>query len=137
MAEETNNYVDKRESVSIAFEILNNLCKLYEKKIDIKKYFFDNNINSVAIYGAGVVGRHLYAALDVAGMQPKYYIDRKAKDLNLHIEEMVLDVPDNYPQIDALIVSVPKYFFEVESEMHLLMPDVEIVSVEWIFDYLF
>ncbi len=125
--------VDSRELGYIYFQVLHHLLRVYEngEKLD---FFADNYIVTVAIYGMGVIGRHLYKAMKRSGINVCYGIDKNADDID-DFEIPIYKITDSLPKVDAIIVTPAKYFYEIEQELYLKAPDTHIVSVETVVTY--
>lgn len=93
--------VDKFRSY---YEMLGQWVSLKNKGISIDKYFKDNNINSVAIYGMGNVGVHLYNELKNSNMKVDYCIDQGPKVLS-DGDYDIRRLEDDLPQVDAIVVT--------------------------------
>lgn len=61
------------------YNTLNLWMKLINKGIGIKTYFEKNNINTIAIYGAGEIGQRLYEQLKSSDVNVRYIIDKNEK----------------------------------------------------------
>lgn len=57
--------------------ILNDWLTLKEQGIELKGYFQERRIRSIAIYGIGLLGKHLYFELKDSGIEIKGIIDRE------------------------------------------------------------
>jgi len=82
--------------------IMSELLKIYEKgKNNEVLKALDGKI---AIYGLGVVGRHLIQLLINYKLDFRYAIDRNAK--NLHMPYAVYSLEDKMPDVDVVVVTV-------------------------------
>lgn len=77
--------------------------RLKETGVKLESYFTANNMHSIAIYGMGMLGKHLYNELSHSSIEIKYAIDRKAEAIQMDIR--VYDPEDSFPQVDAIVVT--------------------------------
>lgn len=77
----------------------------------IKKYFYENQISSVAIYGFGEVGSVLFELLQKNDICVKYAIDRDF--LNRYSPLDIFSPQDELPSTDALLISLVSEVDEV------------------------
>ena len=126
--------IDPRPYAEISFQILSQLCDLYEEGNDIEKFFLDNTISKIAIYGAGNIGRHFYRSLRGSQVDVLYFIDQNADG---EVYEMVdVYLPEEAPNtVDAVVVTPVKFFYEIESKLNVLIPDTYIISAETVVNY--
>lgn len=90
---------------------------LNESGFTVGKYLKGRNINRVAIYGLGALGRHLLFELKEAGIDVVYGIDQRSDKLNLAIP--FLDWADKkaLPDVDLLIVTAITEYEQIEREL--------------------
>ena len=126
--------VDKRSSIEVAFQVLDKIMCMMEENISVSDFFEDNRINTVAIYGFGKMGRHIYYLLDHAAVNVEYAIDKQA-DI-IESESIPVYTPtENLKKVDAVIVTPASFFYEIEKELFPLMPDTHIISIETVVSY--
>lgn len=126
--------VDPRPYAEISFQILSKLCDLYEEGEDIEKFFVDNMISKIAIYGAGNIGKHFYRSLKSSQINVLYFIDQNAD--GEACEKVDVYLPEEAPNIvDAIVVTPVKFFYEIESKLKTFMPDIYIISAETVVNY--
>lgn len=70
----------------------------------IGEILLKDDINTVAIYGMGYLGRSLYDELELDGINIKYVMDKQADDIGEIITVRTLD--DALEKVDAIIVTV-------------------------------
>ncbi len=126
--------VDKRSSLEVAFQVLDKIMCMFEEGISISYFFEDNRINTVAIYGFGKMGRHLYYLLKNAGINVEYAIDKHAENIE-NVDIQVFHPEDDLKKVDAVIVTPAAMFYEIESELYPLIPDTYIISIETVVSY--
>lgn len=100
---------------------------LKEQNISIIQYFEENGINSISVYGMGMMGCHLLAELEQQNFEVVSIIDRKGGDSYNKIPVLT---PDDkiFPICDAIIVTV-KYDFEQIKEKLSSKTDAVIISL--------
>lgn len=109
--------------------ILNHWLLLRQRGKNLQLYFEDNQIQSIAIYGMGMLGERLYEELRDTPVRVAYAIDRMAKDKQyegLHV--FGLD-ETNYPVVDAVIVTPVQEYWEIAQNMGKKL-DVPFLSLE-------
>lgn len=129
-----NDRVDKRSTLEVAFQVLDKIMCMFEEGVDISNFFEDNRIDTVAIYGFGKMGRHLYYLLEKAGVKVEYAIDKQAECID-DTRLSVYHPMDNMKKVDAVIVTPAAMFYEIEKELFPLMPDTYIISIETVVSY--
>ena len=79
------------------------LC-LKEKNIRFERYFLNKEIRTIAIYGMGLMGRHLFSELAGSNVQVAYGIDQQGQNLN---RDLCIYRPDEtLPNVDAIVITV-------------------------------
>ena len=88
-------------------------------------YLTGRNWHSVAVYGAGDVGKCLLAELDGSAVAVKYVIDRRklALDLPVYMPE------EDLPPIDCIIVTAVMDYGEIGRKLQEKM-DCHVISIE-------
>lgn len=97
-----------------------------QNSINLKKYFQEKGIESIAIYGMAMMGKQLYQQLDKEGIIPAYgidqYVGQYGKDFKIYRPE------DTLPDVDMIIVTT----FDNEkiiAKLHQKV-DAEIITLE-------
>lgn len=91
------------------------VLKSYEQWINtiqkgktIEAFLLENNCTSVAIYGLGRLGKHLYKELIQSKVKISYIIDRKYNgEKNFYGQVPCYGLNKNLPDVDLIIVTVP------------------------------
>lgn len=78
------------------------------------EYLFRSGLQSVAIYGCGVLGEYLYARLK-DHLHVKYFIDKNAKELRREIP--VYSLQDTLPEVDGVVITLLGGIDEVIGEL--------------------
>ena len=107
LAEKSNDEYTYLKEKSDKFEyymrVIDRWMELRENNTNASEYFCNNNIKSIAIYGFGNFGRHLYWELAQSDIEVKYIIDRQGKNINA---ELPVYLPDDVlPECDVIVVS--------------------------------
>lgn len=84
---------------------------LREKNICISDYLKKYDITQVAVYGYGMLGKHLIKELEEQNIRIAYILDRNCRKQSLKYE--IKNPQDNLPQVDAIIVTVVDEFDEI------------------------
>lgn len=75
-----------------------------EKEISVDRTLIKKGIQTVAIYGMGYLGCHLYDELENSEIDIKYVMDRELEDLAGVLRVIKLD--GELPEVDAVVVTV-------------------------------
>lgn len=90
--------------------ILDRLLTCKENRINLDQRLLEKNINSIAIYGCGIVGRHFTKALKDTKIEIKCFIDQYT--LETEVDQIkVIKLEENIPNVDAVIIT-PIYDYE-------------------------
>ena len=117
--------VDKFKSY---YNMLNQWLMLKQEGKSLEKYFVDNEIKTIAIYGMGEMGNRLYDELkDSTAVEIKYAVDQNAASTYSEID--VIDKEDDYEEVDAIIVTAIFAFDEIEEEISAKV-DYPVISLE-------
>lgn len=85
------------------------MLELSEKNISMKRFFSQNNINHIAVYGIGKVGKSILSYLE-NDVVVDYLIDRNTKKYKNYD---VIGLEDEWPSVDAIIVTAVGYFDDI------------------------
>ena len=96
-------------------QVMHKWLWLREKGIYFEDYLKKKNVQSIAIYGFGILSEHLVWELEKAEVEVKYVIDRKGN--NLQTDFKVYTLEDDLPEVDMVIVAIPYYFNELIKEL--------------------
>lgn len=108
------------------FSILNHWLELKEQNKTLDVYFKSYQYSKIAVYGLGVLGKHLLEELKNTDIEISYAIDKK----NLqHPELEILSMEEELPPIDAVIVTATFEFDEICEELRLKVK-CPIISLE-------
>jgi len=89
------------------YEMCSRWMLLKEKEMSISKFFFDNQIHSVAVYGMGRIGRTLVQDLIKDNVNVKYGIDVNNDRISCIIP--VYGLKNTLPEVEMIVVTVAAY----------------------------
>ena len=116
----------ENEKVRQNFNILGEWLSMYERGEHIAKKLLELNIETVGIYGMGILGSHLYRQLDNTKVKVNYIIDKN--DLKGIYTAKLIKPCDHMENIDAVIVT-PVYQFNNIKRNILKYNDIEVISL--------
>jgi len=104
----------KKDKFQIYFNVMNQWLQVYENHSfkNMKNYFDNKGILTVAIYGYGVMGKHLHKVLSQLGIEVQYIIDKNVKEEDCELP--VVRPHDKMDYVDAVIVSLVAEFADIE-----------------------
>lgn len=102
---------------------------LFQSGDKIIKYFENNNINEIAIYGMGELGKRLYNELENSGINIKYVIDRDNKKWSGNTE--IYLPQDDLPEVSAIIVTPILDYEDIKVELNRKLK-AEVISLKTI-----
>lgn len=111
------------------WRILDIWLTLKEKGIELSDLFQKKGISSVAIYGIGLLGKHLYYELKNSKIEVKFVIDRSRSigesNLSLYRPE------DELPEVDIIVIT-PTYAYSEISAQLAARGYENVISLEWV-----
>lgn len=116
--------VDKFKSY---YNLLNHWLDLKREGRSPIEYFHENHIKTIAVYGMGELGNHLYHELKDTDVELKYAIDKDTGAYSEGVEVYSLD--DSLESVDAIVVTAIFAFHEIEEELSNKM-NCQIISLE-------
>lgn len=99
------------------FNFFGKWVSLNEEGMTVGWFLKNRNIQNVAIYGMGALGRHLLFELREAGVNVVYGIDQRSDKLNLDISFLKWEDKEALPDIDMLIVTAIVDYEVIEREI--------------------
>lgn len=115
-AKETiENREQKLNRITAYHNILNHWWDIKNQKKSLEEYFEANDYNTIAIYGMGDLGCHLYEELKDSHINILYAIDKgicaeKVKVKMVRLNEELLEV-------DAIIVTPVHFYNEIKEQL--------------------
>jgi len=108
--------------------IMDTLLRMNNIESVIMKFFQKNEIKKFAIYGMGTIGDYLSKVFEKIGMPPTFCIDIDAERKSYSF--LAYKPSDNYPEVDAIIVSTPTIFSEVYETLCMKNNTKNIYNIE-------
>ena len=115
---------DKYKTLAV---ILDKWLALKEKGIKLEKCLADNNYFTIAIYGMGILGRHLVEELNDGLINVKYAIDKN--NGNIKSLTPIYGIDDSWPKVDLIVITPLYELFEIVSLIKTKV-DFSILSIE-------
>ena len=94
------------------FLLMNQWVRVKQRKKELRSYFSQTDIRTIAIYGMNIVGETLLNELKETEIRVLYGIDRNAEGIYTNID-VVLPETD-LKDVDAIIVTAVTYFDEIK-----------------------
>ena len=116
----------KTERLRLNLKLLDRFMSVIERGQDVTVFFERRNISSVAVYGIGILGRHFLKNIDTDKISISFVVDR---EVGLHQDFRVYDVNDEWPSVDALIVTPVLEYQEIKQTIQNKM-GVAVYSIE-------
>lgn len=101
---------------------------LLENNVNISDYLKKYNVQTVAIYGFGYLGKHLITQIERSGIKIEYLIDRMAATLR-HPQYKIFTLENPLPKVDAVVITPIVPFYEIYEELKKKV-DARIFSIE-------
>ncbi len=113
------------------YHLLHKWLLLKENEVSLGKYCVDYHINTIAIYGMGILGKHLLFEMQQNGIRVDYCIDRSID----HFQGLeIYDVDKKLPQVDLIIVT-PIDEYESIIKSLIVYENQRVTSLSEIIDY--
>lgn len=95
------------------------------------QYFHDYGYASIAIYGAGDIGRLLYEELRDSSIDVKYWVDRNGEGLAELDGVKVITLPEinQADKVDALVVTPLGNYEEICRDLVKICPELPTISL--------
>ncbi|MCM1154132.1 MAG: hypothetical protein NC489_15090 [Ruminococcus flavefaciens] len=110
------------------FNLLDRWMTCKEQEHPFTRFFDENDIKSVAIYGLGKIGRHLKYELEKAGITISYVIDEEAYVIDR--KEEYYNLRDNLPIVDIVVVTPIYEYEEIRKKILNNNNKLKVVSIE-------
>lgn len=88
---------------------------LHEKGLNCSNKLLDLDLKSIAIYGFGVIGKHLRNELQNSEINVSYVIDKNINNNPVDIE--MIHTLEHIKEVDAIIVCVPRGYGDIYKEL--------------------
>ena len=97
------------EKAWLYVDLLDQWMQLKEKNKTVCRWLEKYDLTNVAIYGYGILGRHLLKELSGSSISVSFVIDKMGEDINCPIQ--VYSPHEGFPSIETIIVT-PEYYFD-------------------------
>lgn len=108
--------------------ILDYWLKLYEDNKSIDMYFRQRGYKKIAVYGMGVLGKHLEKQLCNKEVSIEYVID-KGMFFQEELMKKFEEVKNNLPEVDVVVITAIMEFESIEKQLKTFMK-CPIISLE-------
>lgn len=106
----------RADKFSEYFKIFDRWFSLRTDGITLEKYFMDKRYKTIAIYGMGVMGNHLFEEIRTfTNVSVLYGIDRKGD--TLYRDLRIYSMDEDFPEVDAVIVTATFDYMEIENAL--------------------
>lgn len=114
--------------------LLANWLKLKREGKSLSKYFEDNYLKNIAIYGLGNLGQEVYyELLKLDNIKILYGIDKNSRNLSID-DFKILSPNEPLEKVDAVIVTPLQYYNEIEETLNKIGIK-NVISIEDIVRY--
>lgn len=95
-------------------------------------YFKQCGFTSISIYGAGDMGRLLYAEVKNSDIKIKYFVDRNAEGIGSidDIPVVTIDRIPQMPDVDILVITPAGNFDAISRDLARIAPTVRTTSLK-------
>lgn len=125
------NEIKKQQNMQL-YELMLKWFENDRKQINLEKFFVDNDVKEIAIYGKGKLGELFF--FDITKTHHIDYvcwIDKAlATDLKQEIKIFNIADVNEYANVDMIVVTPIQYYDDIEKELYSLGIRTEIVSLE-------
>lgn len=83
--------------------LLDGWLSLKEEGVSLARYFLDRGIRRIAVYGAGMLGKHLLKELEDTEVRVEYVIDQRAREIDVDVRAYLPD--ERCPETEAVVVT--------------------------------
>lgn len=112
---EIEAWADQSRRYASYWQLLDSWLWLKEEQIPLEKFFLDRGARSVAVYGAGMLGRHLLKELEDSQVQVEYVIDQKAEGIDAGLKAYRPD--DSYPPAEMIVVTATYDYHKIRGKL--------------------
>lgn len=116
--------------------LLNDWLYIKEHNLDFSNYFIKYNYNTIAIYGMGKLGMHLFHELNKGDIQVSFGIDKNSEDCDCEIKVYALN--QQMPKVDAVVITVIDQYAEIgrllSKKLNCAMVTIEEIIQELLLD---
>lgn len=109
------------------YRCMDRWMQLWEKNISLSEYLIKKKIDTIAVYGIGILGRHFVYEMEHSEIEIKYLIDRKAR--KSFSGYRIVKPSDELEAVDVVVVTAINDFEEIYEALKEKV-NAQIVSLE-------
>ena len=125
-------YIKKLEQYDAYWRLFDKWMVLKENDLSLDVFFEENNYSSIAVYGLGMLGRHLLA--DISIERVAFGIDGKADTIRMDFP--IYSPVDAFPKADIIVVT-PTYDYDSIVRLLKQNNDCKVVSLGYVIDHVY
>lgn len=125
-------YIEKQNTIhKLNMNILDRMLELKEERKSLTDWFVKNGYKNVAVYGYGILGKHLIYEIESKDIEIRFVIDQNR---NVKVNYPLYSLDDDLPDVDVIVVCVPYYYGDIIKKME--KTKIKIVSIQTIIEEL-
>ena len=109
------------------FKLMDRWVSTFERKEKIENYFADMQMKTIAIYGDGILGKHLNKCLSNSQVYVSYFIDRNSE--LFRSEDPKKYLKEHFPEAEAVVVTPIMEYKDIRRNLKQIY-EVPIISLE-------
>lgn len=117
------------EALRMQVRILHRWLYLEQNKSTVAGYLLKNNYSTIAIYGVGMIGRHLFEDLRKYPINIACLIDKRADGIFLNSDVDIITPDAPIPDVDLVIVTVTGFALIEVQQMLKAKTEAEVLSL--------
>jgi len=117
--------------------MLNRLLLLEHNHMSMERFFVDNQVQKIAIYGMGLLGCRVYEHLKMSNIEILCAFDREAESFREDNELQVLlpeKMLEQEEKPELILVASSNYYYEIKEEWEE-RAGIDMISVEEVIEY--
>lgn len=131
VGKEQNKTISKKQQLAdkhlAMVKVYDEWLKVRQDGRSLVQYFEKKGYKNIAIYGMSYLGESLVRELQASDVKVQYGIDKNAENIYSSVE--VMNLSDDLPEVDAIVVSAVFFFDEIVEELADRV-DCPIISLE-------
>ncbi|SFL03285.1 Glycosyltransferase WbsX [Lachnospiraceae bacterium KH1T2] len=104
-----------KDRIEDNLQILDKWLSIHEKKSSLVEFIREKLKGSIAIYGYGILGKHLYDEFKTEKIPVDFIVDKEPE--KVHVKVPVYDASGVLPRVDNIIVTSVYFFDEIYSHL--------------------
>ena len=126
------SYIKKQNYMhEVNMNVLDMWMTLRNHGLSLIYWFNENGYNSLAIYGYGILAKHLIAEMNDSSIEIRYVIDQNQ---NIQTEYPAFLPDDELPKVDVIVVCVPFYYWMVSERLIVQGNKNNVISIQTIIE---